>query len=85
MVKLLPSKELVLNIKYNIILIITDKLTKYTYIIPYSEIYIAEDLVYIFLRIVITNYKVLNEIISDRNKLFTSKFWIILIVLLGIK
>jgi len=74
MVKLLPLKELTLDIKYNIILIITNKLTKYIYIILYSKIYMIKDLAYIFLRIVITNYKVPNEIILNKNKFFTSKF-----------
>jgi hypothetical protein len=47
-----------------------DRLTKYTYIILYFEASIAEDLVYIFLRIVITNYSALEEMISDKNKFF---------------
>jgi len=85
MVKLLPSRKLILNEKYNIILIITDKLTKYVYIILYFEIYIAKDLAYIFLRIMVTNYRVLNEVISNQDKFFTSKFWIALVALLGIK
>ena len=74
MVKLLPLKELILNIKYNIILIITDKLTKYIYMILYSKIYMAKNLAYIFLRIIIINYRVLNEIILNQDKFFTSKF-----------
>jgi hypothetical protein len=30
----------------------------------------AEDLVYMFLRVVVANYSALEKIISDRNKLF---------------
>jgi hypothetical protein len=47
-----------------------DKLTKYIYIILYLEASMAEDLAYMFLRIVVANYNVLEEMISDRNKFF---------------
>ena len=40
----------------------------------YKEASIVEDLTYTFLRTVITNYRLLEEIISDRDKLFISKF-----------
>jgi hypothetical protein len=40
--------------------------------ILYLEASIAEDLVYIFLRVVVANYSALEKIISDRNKLFIS-------------
>jgi hypothetical protein len=73
-VKLLLSQDLITGIKYNFILVITNKLTKYIYIILYLEASIVEDLVYIFLRIVVANYSVLEEMISDKNKLFISKF-----------
>jgi hypothetical protein len=49
-----------------------DRLTKYTYMILYLKVSIAEDLVYMFLRVVIANYSALEEIISDRNKFFIS-------------
>jgi hypothetical protein len=38
--------------------------------ILYLEASIAEDLAYMFFRIIIANYSVLEKIISDRNKLF---------------
>ena len=38
----------------------------------------VEDLAYIFLRNVVANHRMQDEIISDRDKLFTSKFWTIL-------
>jgi hypothetical protein len=49
-----------------------DRLTKYTYMILYLEANIAEDLVYIFLKIIIINYNTLEKMISDRNKFFIS-------------
>jgi hypothetical protein len=69
-VKLLLSQNLIIRIKYDFILVITDKLTKYIYMILYLEASIAEDLAYTFLRIIIANYNTLEEMISDRNKLF---------------
>jgi hypothetical protein len=69
-VKLLLSRDLIISIEYDFILIVTDRLTKYIYIILYLETSTAENLVYIFLRIIITNYNILEEMISDRNKFF---------------
>jgi hypothetical protein len=62
-----------------------DKIIKYTYIILYLKASIAEDLAYMFIRVIVTNYNALEKIISDKNKFFISKFWKIFIVLLGIK
>jgi hypothetical protein len=73
-VKLLLSQDLIIGIEYDSILVVIDRLTKYTYIILYLEASTAEDLAYIFLRIIIANYSALEEMISDRNKLFISKF-----------
>jgi hypothetical protein len=69
-VKLLLSQDLITRIEYDFILVITDRLTKYIYIILYLEANIAEDLAYMFLRIVIANYSALEEMISDRDKFF---------------
>jgi hypothetical protein len=47
-----------------------DRLIKYTYIILYLKANITKDLVYIFFRIIVANYNTLEEMISDKNKLF---------------
>ena len=47
---------------------------KYIYIILYKEASIVEDLVQVLLKIVFIYYRVLDKIISDRDKLFISKF-----------
>jgi hypothetical protein len=73
-VKLLLSRDLIIGIKYDFILVITDRLTKYTYIILYLEASTVEDLVYMFLRVIVANYSTLKKMISDRNKLFISRF-----------
>jgi hypothetical protein len=69
-IKLLLSQDLITRIKYDSILVITDRLTKYTYIILYLKANIVEDLVYAFLRMVVVNYSALEKMISDRDKFF---------------
>ena len=56
---------------YNSILVIMNTLTKYAYLKPYKEASIAEDLVYIFNKIVIARHGILDKIVLDRDKLFT--------------
>jgi hypothetical protein len=73
-VKLPPSKEILTGVTYNSILIVTDRLIKYAYFIPYKKGLTVEELVYIFNRNIITNYGILKEIISNRDKLFISNF-----------
>ena len=83
-VKLLKSKELLIKAVYALILVITDRLTKYRYFILYKEALSAEELAYMFLRVIAANHELLKEIISDRDKLFTFKFWKSLVNQLGI-
>jgi hypothetical protein len=71
-IKLLLSRDLITRVKYNSILVITDRLTKYIYIILYLKASTIENLAYAFLRVVVVNYNALEEMISDRNKLFIS-------------
>ena len=78
-VKLLPSKEVITEVVYDSILVVIDRLTKYAYFISYKEGLTAEDLAYAFNRNIIANYDILEEIISNRDKLFISKFWKLLI------
>ena len=46
-VKLLKLQELMTGVKYDSILVITDRLTNYAYFILYKKSSIAEDLTYI--------------------------------------
>jgi hypothetical protein len=69
-IKLLLSQDPITGIEYYFILVVTDRLTKYTYIILYLEASTAEDLAYIFLRVIVANYSAPKEIISDRDKFF---------------
>jgi hypothetical protein len=54
--KLPPSKKLITEVIYNSIMIVTDKLTKYAYFIPYLKNFSAKDLAYIFYKHVIANH-----------------------------
>ena len=84
-VKLPKSKEPITKVVYNSILVITDRLTKYGYFIPYKKASLAEDLAYTFYRYVVRNNGLLEEIISDWDKLFIFKFWKSLMDLVGTK
>ena len=73
--KLLVSKEPLTGTTYDSILVIVDTLIKYAYLELYKEAFTAEDLAYIFNKTVIAQYGILDRIVSDRDKLFTSQFW----------
>ena len=64
---------------YNSILVIMNTLTKYIYLEPYKEVFTTENLVYIFNKIIIARHRIPDKIVSDRDKLFTSQFWQLLI------
>jgi hypothetical protein len=72
--KLLKLKELMTQKEYNLILVIIDRLIKYRYFILYLKEFIVEDLAYIFMKYIIINYGISEEIISNKDKLFTLKF-----------
>ena len=73
--KLPTSKEPLTGTMYDSILVIVDTLTKYTYLELYKEAFTAEDLAYIFNKIVIARHGILDKIVLNRDKLFTSQFW----------
>ncbi len=74
-IKLSKSKERVIETMYDFILIITDRLIKYEYFLSYKKATFAKDLIYTFLRMIVANHELSDEIILNRDKLFTSKFW----------
>jgi hypothetical protein len=63
-----------IGVVFDSILVITDRLIKYGYFIPYRESLLTEELAYAFNKHIIGNYEILKEIISDRDKLFISRF-----------
>ena len=71
--KLLFLINLIIDIKYNVILIITNRLTKYIYFLLWKITILMENIVYKFIYIIIANHGVPNKIISNKNKFFTLK------------
>ena len=74
-IKLLKFKKRVIEAIYDLILIIINRLIKYEYFLSYKEATFAKDLIYTFFRTIVDNHKLSDEIISNRDKLFTLKFW----------
>src|SRR5450755_2235994 len=81
--KLPESKEPMTKISFDSILVVTDRFIKYGYFILYKESSSAEDLAYVFNKHIIGNHGISKRIISDRDKLFTLKFWKFLMDQLG--
>jgi hypothetical protein len=83
--KLPPSREPITDTVYDSIFVITDRLTKYGYFIPYKEASNSEELAYTFLKVIVSNHRLPEEIVSDRGTTFASKFWQALMAQLGLK
>jgi transposase InsO family protein len=79
------SKDPVTGVEYDYLLVIMERLTKYMILVPCLTTMSAEDLANIYLREVVSRHGLSEEILSDRDKLFTSKFWTALTALLGAK
>ena len=83
--KLLKSENISTEIKYNNILIVVDKLTKYIHLIFYSEEFTVKQTVCIILDRVIRHHRIPKSITSDKDKIFRSNFWKTLITEIGTK
>jgi transposase InsO family protein len=84
-IDLLESRDPQTQVRHNSILVIVDRLIKYAYFWLYRKDTHTKGLVFTFLRIIVANYGLPKEIILDRDRLFTSKFWKALVAELGIK
>jgi len=73
--KLSISKDPAWGVKFDSILTIVDRLTKYTMFISFKETATAPVLTYTILQELINNHGLPKEFITNRDKLFTSKFW----------
>jgi hypothetical protein len=69
------SKEPLTNKEYDSIMVVVDRLTKFAYFIPYLTTSTAEHLAYWMLRVIVAAHGMPEGIVSDRDKLFTSRFW----------
>ena len=72
--KLLLLKDLIIRVEYDSILTIIERLIKYLIAILYLELSTTKELAFIFLKEVVSKHRILEEIISNRDKLFISKF-----------
>ena len=73
-VKFLGSEDINIKIKYNSILIVVNKLTKYIYFILYKKLFKAKQITWTILNRIIQYYEIPESITSDRDKIFTNKF-----------
>jgi hypothetical protein len=73
-VKLPPSVKPIIEVVFDSILVVINRLTKYGYFISYKESLLAEELAYAFNKHIIGNYGISKKIINNRDKLFTSRF-----------
>lgn len=84
-VKLPLSRDPWTKIQYDSVFVVVCRLTKEAHIILYKEASTAEDLANIFIREIYSHHGMPDEIISDRDKLFISRFWASFTGKLGIK
>jgi hypothetical protein len=82
--KLPLSEEPSIGIFYNSIMVIMDRLIKFSYYLPYREAIDVEELSYIFYRNIISIYGLPLEILTDRGTTFALKFWQSLMAHLGL-
>ena len=81
----LKSKNSITQISYDEILVIIDRFSKMTKFISIKSRQTAKQLTYVLIKKLVITEEVSESIIFDRNKLFVSKFWTILIIKLEIK
>ena len=73
-IKLLKSKDPIIGVEYDIILIVVDKYTKWGYFIICIEEITAKDLVRIYTKEVFVRHGLLAKIISDWDLKFILEF-----------
>jgi transposase InsO family protein len=79
------SRDPATGLVYDSILVIVDRFTKYALMIPFRRDYTAVQLAHVLKDRLIRDYGIPKTIISDRDKLFTSNYWAILMAEIGIK
>jgi len=84
-IKLSKFKNSAWEVRFDSILIIVNRLMKYTMFISFRETVTALVLMYIILWELISNHELLKKFIINRDKLFMSKFWEMLTAELRIK
>ena len=73
--KLSLSIHSITKVTYDFILIIVNKFTKSTKFTSFQKSTNTKAFIKIFTEVVIEKKEILNEVISNKDKLFTSKYW----------
>ena len=73
-IKLFKSKNSITKIQYNSILMMIDKLIKYSHIIVVQKKFTTKQFEMIILNRLIKYNEISKNIINDKNKLFTSNY-----------
>lgn len=60
---------------YEAILVVVDRLSKYSHFIAIKHPYTARSIAEVFVKEVVRLHGILNSIVSDRDPLFVSNFW----------
>ena len=83
--KLPKSRDPVMEITYDAIMVIVDRFTKYLIAVLFKETHTAEQLGHLLLDRLVRDYGVPIMIITDRDKLFMSNYWKTISAAMGMK
>ena len=61
--------------KFNCILVVVDKFSKYSHFIPLAHLFSASDVASVYIDQVYKLHGMSESLISDRDPMFTSRFW----------
>ena len=84
-VKLPQSKDPATGMHYDSVLNMVDRLTKYSHFIPCQEAMTAEQLGWLVLDRLVRYHGLPSTFVTDRDKLFTSRYWKTLVTAMGTK
>jgi hypothetical protein len=84
-VKLPLSQEPTTEERYDSIMVVVDRFSKFGKFIPFRETFKVEDLAHVFLKNVVAIHGMPRELVTDRGSLFTSNFWQALMQQFGVK